>query len=659
MTRQSASEHVHSAKSAPAGPIATAGGAGTVRAVSTSSVLRHLDAPAVSHAARIESRSREHHLPVTSLYRWWARRTSAVATGLLHAATTELGREHLTVADPFAGGGVIALVALLEGHDVLAQEIDPWAAGNLALMATPCSPEMLAHAEAVLDQAMTEHDPYVTVFADGTPARMAHTLRVAVAKCPNKACDVELRLFPGALVSRHERVDGAADRRLPAWFACPAGHLHEARGVVHPCPVCRRQVRPNARYTTGRKVKCWSCRQTHPVMDLLKASRWEPVLVQRATVRRFEIGPPTAAEVVKSSPPLSGERLGSIPQGSETQVLLQAGFDDFAQLYPERQIRTLRRLLRAADTAELDPLVRDTVRTCIIGSAEFAGHATRWDPRYLKPYETVAAHRYNVTTLSAEIDPWGERGRGTVRRRLRAAAAGSTWLAAHGVPEVVRRRSSGDRSSPVRRGLTVITGSSVRVPVPTGSVDVVLTDPPYHDDVQYGELASLFRAWAGLPVGRLPGDAAAVRHAGAPELERFEQVLTAVFAECHRIVKPDGHLVLSFANRNADAWVALFAALRAAGWHGAGFDVVHSENETDHAKSGRRSCSLDVLLDLTPCPVDSSYRPARQPGSPEERYAFVVGRHALAVGTVSHGWEDALRRDLAGMEFVAPRSASA
>ena len=38
----------------------------------------------------------------------------------------------------------------------------------------------------------------------------------------------------------------------------------------------------------------------------------------------------------------------------------------------------------------------------VLGSVEMAGYLSRWDPRYLKPYEAVANHRYNVTTLSAE-----------------------------------------------------------------------------------------------------------------------------------------------------------------------------------------------------------------------------------------------------------------
>ena len=38
-------------------------------------------------------------------------------------------------------------------------------------------------------------------------------------------------------------------------------------------------------------------------------------------------------------------------------------------------------------------------------------------------------------------------------------------------------------------------------------MDLVLTDPPYHDDVQYSELSLPFRAWAQLASGPLFGEA--------------------------------------------------------------------------------------------------------------------------------------------------------
>jgi adenine-specific DNA methylase len=311
-------------------------------------------------------------------------------------------------------------------------------------------------------------------------------------------------------------------------------------------------------------------------------------------------------------------------------------------------------LLAAVDTADVSAWAKAVGRSCVIGSAEFAGLATRWDPSYLKPYETVASHRYNVTTLSAEIDPWGERGRGTVRRRLRAAGKAATWLRAQRVPRRVQARTSAGARSRLAGGLTVVTGSSARIPVPDRSIDLILTDPPYHDDVQYADLASLFRAWDGQAVGRLGGDVTAIRNGGPKELQRFQEALTTVFAECQRIIKRDGHLILSFANRKPQAWGALLGALQAAGWHAAGFDAVHAENETDHAKVGRRACSLDVLLDLVPRPVadQRKHRPTRLATTPEEQYCLAIGDFILQVGALKDGWRHDLQDAVAGLKFV-------
>ena len=97
------------------------------------SVLRHLDVDRVNAGARAEARSRQTALPPITTYRWWARRTEAVTGALIDAANVDQpGR--LVVADPFTGGGVIALSALLRGHQVYAQDINPWAAGNLTTM---------------------------------------------------------------------------------------------------------------------------------------------------------------------------------------------------------------------------------------------------------------------------------------------------------------------------------------------------------------------------------------------------------------------------------------------------------------------------------------------------------------------------------------------
>lgn len=90
------------------------------------SPLRHFDAAAVSSKVRREVRNREVHLPPVSTYRWWARRTEAVNGAILDAVSADRpGR--MVVSDPFAGGGIIPLAAVMRGHSVYAQDLNPWA----------------------------------------------------------------------------------------------------------------------------------------------------------------------------------------------------------------------------------------------------------------------------------------------------------------------------------------------------------------------------------------------------------------------------------------------------------------------------------------------------------------------------------------------------
>lgn len=162
----------------------------------------------------------------------------------------------------------------------------------------------------------------------------------------------------------------------------------------------------------------------------------------------------------------------------------------------------------------------------IIGSVEMAGLASRWDARYLKAYATVANHRFNFTTLAAEPNVWGApgSGRGTVQRRLDHMARASLWMEERigRVLDVEERPATAHRS-PMAAGTDarMALGSSERLCLPAGSLDAVITDAPYHDDVRYAELSDLFRAWTGEDTGALTGDAIVRRHTGESGTEAY------------------------------------------------------------------------------------------------------------------------------------------
>jgi adenine-specific DNA methylase len=254
---------------------------------------------------------------------------------------------------------------------------------------------------------------------------------------------------------------------------------------------------------------------------------------------------------------------------------------------------------------DVDPAIRARLRLVLCGAGEMAGYASRWDRFYPKAFEATANHRFNLTALSAETNLLADRGRGTLPRRLAQSVRAARWATEADLPRarsaVSRRGSQLDAmelASP-----NVVRGSSSRQLLPSNSVDLVLTDPPYFDDVQYAELGSLFLAWAKVS-GLLPAGVhidfraeAVANSARGSDTERYCQLLRAVLGETARTLKPEGRSVITYHNSSGRAWWALSRALGGAGFHVHALAVAHAENESDHSKRGRRAFSHDLVIE--------------------------------------------------------------
>jgi putative DNA methylase len=264
--------------------------------------------------------------------------------------------------------------------------------------------------------------------------------------------------------------------------------------------------------------------------------------------------------------------LGDIPHGQETRVLLRHGFSRWEDLYPRRQRVLLEHLLDQAQHCSTDAAVVAAVRMAVVGSAEMAGHLSRWDRYYLKSFESMAGHRFNFTTLAVEPNVWGTvtSGRGTTLRRLAQLVRAAEWMErqAHRRLRVVGPLDAGTEPGDLDHSdsdVVVVEGSSERMLLADGAADLVLTDPPYHDDVQYSELSLPLRAWAGLSAQPLSGEAVVNAATGQlAEPDDYGRLLNRIFAESARVLRRDGHLVFSYANRSPAAWIEVLRALDAA-----------------------------------------------------------------------------------------------
>jgi len=112
------------------------------------------------------------------------------------------------------------------------------------------------------------------------------------------------------------------------------------------------------------------------------------------------------------------------------------------------------------------------------------------------------------------------------------------------------------------------------------SVDLVVMDPPYYDNVMYAELSDFFYVWLKRTAGyvypelfRRPltdKENEAVANPskfrgekGARELanQDYKDRMAAIFAECRRVLKPDGVMTLMFTHKATGAWDALTKGL--------------------------------------------------------------------------------------------------
>lgn len=117
------------------------------------------------------------------------------------------------------------------------------------------------------------------------------------------------------------------------------------------------------------------------------------------------------------------------------------------------------------------------------------------------------------------------------------------------------------------------------------SIDVIVMDPPYYDNVMYAELSDFFYVWLKRTAGRVfpelfrrqltDKDNEAVANAakfqgqgGAKKLAArdYQQRMAAIFAECRRVLKADGILTLMFTHKATGAWDALASGLMEAGF---------------------------------------------------------------------------------------------
>lgn len=133
--------------------------------------------------------------------------------------------------------------------------------------------------------------------------------------------------------------------------------------------------------------------------------------------------------------------------------------------------------------------------------------------------------------------------------------------------------------------------------LPDRSVDYIFTDPPYGGNILYSEVNFLWEAWLGQFT-----DATAeivISKSQKKAVGEYRNALRQAFSECFRVLKPGGHITLTFNTSKREVWNALQEALWQAGFRVQVVQILDKGHPSFKQLTSELIAGYDVVITCT------------------------------------------------------------
>jgi adenine-specific DNA methylase len=602
-----------------------------------SSLEQAFPAEMLSEVGTKESWRKEVHRPATSTHKWWAKRLGSVFRGIIASAVTPLGSDaaavysspldlsRTTVLDPFSGSGVTAVEALKLGARAIAFDINPVATLVQRQAVQPWDVPALTKAYKAVEASCRSEIDRIHTTEDGRT--VLYYFWVATVPCPD--CTSTVRLFDSPVFSRNAYPKRVPKAQLvcPQCLAimegrydfenasCPNGHTIGKQGAVRgSTATCLRGhsfktidalagERPSFEMYAKMVAGPGGSKTYEAISD------WDRALYQECEERLLTL------------PETSVRPTGELAPGNNTDQALRWNFREWRDFFNARQLLSLSLLATAIRDLPGDGREREALCTLFSGTLEFNNLFTSFKGEGTGAVRHMFSHHIlKPERTPLEAHPWGtSQSSGSFStlfksRLLRANAykeepvdlvrddTGVQRVTGISQPLAATVAESWDSFENVEGQVAyVATKNAADTDLPNGSVDLVVTDPPYMDNVHYAELADFFHAWLRemrpydayptTPTTRREGE---VQHA---DPEEFGKAIEAVWTECARVLKRGGLLAFTFHQARISGWVQVVESLRRSGLVVVAVQPVKGEMSTSIVKAGAREPSnLDSVV---------------------------------------------------------------
>lgn len=301
------------------------------------------------------------------------------------------------------------------------------------------------------------------------------------------------------------------------------------------------------------------------------------------------------------------------------------GYQQWSDMFSSRQLLVLTQLLKAiVNVGDYDWGVREYVLGAFQQYLRNQNLFCFWDIGYDKLVPHMSNNNYSPKNNVVENCVFPLLGRGNWASCIEGALEGRDWATQPWESvsiEGLKRRDAAladqlsGKSEKVFPGdpvldVAVHQGSSTDLAqLESGSLDLVITDPPFGDLLQYSELADFFYVWLRLALKSkypeifgaeyTPKSLEAVANKfREPEDPNgfYQRLLTQCWREAHRLLKPSGILAFTFHHSEDEPWVAVLESLFDAGYYlEATYPIRSDETKGDNAEFGAQKIEYDII----------------------------------------------------------------
>ncbi|WP_147270969.1 hypothetical protein [Haloplanus salinus] len=293
---------------------------------------------------------------------------------------------------------------------------------------------------------------------------------------------------------------------------------------------------------------------------------------------------------------------------SERNPVFDHGYQEWTDMYNERQLLSLSKIIKSIDSISSSNL-QEILLIALSNSLSTNNMMTPYDRNYNKIQHLFKTNSFDPTGTPCEGNVWGsEFGRGTFESVYDMVKAGVEYANAptERYIEDNETKETSEFSQPIGQN-TEVFQDDMRNIVSKNEYDVIITDPPYYDNIIYSEVSNFYYVWQKI---LLKKDYSCFESEKVPQSESivtnpflqktaddFEHEMGEALDVINQALKQDGTLAFTYHHSDEESWGELLQSLCEAGFEVTATYPINSE--LNKFVSGE-TVSFDIVIIARP-----------------------------------------------------------